>query len=357
MSPGRIVYDHSDGTSDITENTGTDEDYDLIEPVAVIGFSLKFPQDATSSETFWEMMAEKRSAMTEFPADRLNIDAFYHPSKRDALPVRGGHFIKEDISAFDADFFSITPSEAAAMDPQQRLLLETTFKAFENAGVRLEDLKGSDTSVHTGCFTNDYLQQLLRDPEQLPTYAAIGATLSMLANRLSWFYDLKGPSINLDSACSSSAMAIDMASHLLRQGECSMGLVAGCNLTFDPDYTNVLTNMQFLSPNSRCYAFDHRANGYARGEGVGVVVLKLLSHAVRDNDTIRAVIRASGSNQDGRTPGITQPNSKAQTQLMVDTYRKAGLSMRHTRFFESHGTGTAIGEFLNPMAPVLLSLY
>lgn len=344
MSPGRIIYDHLSDTSDTSDNANTDSDYSLIEPVAVIGFSLKFPQDATSPEGFWEMMAGKRSAMTEFPADRLNIDAFYHPSRRDALPIRGGHFIKEDMSAFDADFFSITPSEAAAMDPAQRLLLETAFRAFENAGIRLEDLKGSDTSVHTGCFTNDYLHQMLKDPEQLPTYAAIGATLSMLANRLSWFYDLRGPSVNLDSACSSSAMAIDQACQLLRQGECGIGLVGGCNLTFDPDYANVLTNMQFLSPDSRCYAFDHRANGYSRGEGFGVVILKLLPDAIRDNDTIRAVIRASGSNQDGRTPGITQPNAKAQTQLMVDTYRRAGLTMRHTRFFEAHGTGTAIGD-------------
>ncbi|KAK7754992.1 Type I Iterative PKS [Diatrype stigma] len=259
------------------------------EPIAVCGLSLKFPQDASSEKEFWAMLLEKRSAMTEFPAGRLNIDAFHHASRRNALRTRGAHFIKEDLGLFDANFFSLTPTEASAMDPMQRILLETTYRAFENAGIRLEDVKGSRTSVHTGCFTNDYLQQILKDSERLPPYAAVGATQSMLANRLSWFFDLRGPSVNLDSACSSSAMAIDLA----------------------------------------C---------------VGVVVLKRLSDALRNNDPIRAIIRASGTNQDGRTPGITQPGPKAQAQLIRETYQLADLSMEHTRFFEAHGTGTAIGD-------------
>lgn len=321
-----------------------EEDRDSQEPVAICGLALKFPQDAVSPETFWRMLVEKRSAITEFPKDRLNIDAFHHPTRRNALCTRGAHFIKEDVGLFDADFFSITPSEAAAMDPMQRLLLETTFEALQNSGVRLEDARGSRTSVHTGCFANDYLQQLLKDAERLPAYAAVGASQSMLANRLSWFFDLRGPSVNLDSACSSSAMAIDLACQLLRSGQTDMGLAAGCNLLLDPDYTTILSNMQMLSPDGKCHTFDHRANGYSRGEGVGVVVLKRLSDAIRDNDTIRAVIRASGSNQDGRTPGITQPSGKAQAQLIREIYTRAGLSMRHTRYFEAHGTGTAIGD-------------
>ncbi|KAI9660404.1 MAG: Type I Iterative PKS [Bathelium mastoideum] len=322
----------------------SNEDLDLIEPIAVVGYSLKFPQDATSSKGFWKMLVQRENAMTDFPADRVNISAFYHPTKHDALPVRGAHFLKEDLGAFDAEFFSIPPDEAAALDPAQRILLETTFRAFENAGIRLEDLPGSRTSVHTGCFTNDYLLQLLRDPARLPPHTANAASLSMLANRVSWFFGLAGPSVNLDSACSSGALAVDQSCQLLRSGTTSMGVVAGCNLIFDPDFTNALAKMSMLSPDSRSFAFDYKANGYARGEGIGVVILKLLSNAVRDNDTIRAVIRASGSNQDGHTPGITHPNSRAQSQLMFDTYRKAGLSMKHTYFFEAHGTGTAIGD-------------
>lgn len=312
--------------------------------IAVCGLALKFPQDASSEKGFWAMLLEKRSAMTEFPPDRLNVDAFHHPTRHNALHTRGAHFIKEDLGVFDANFFSITPSEASAMDPMQRILLETTYRAFENAGIRMEDVKGSRSSVHTGCFTSDYLQQMLKDSERLPPYAAVGATQSMLANRLSWFYDLRGPSVNLDSACSSSAMAVDLSCQLLHSGVTDMGVVAGCNILLDPDFSTILSNMQMLSPSGLCHTFDHRANGYSRGEGVAVVVLKRLSDAIRDNDTIRAVIRASGSNQDGRTPGITQPDSKAQAQLICETYQRASLSMEHTRFFEAHGTGTAIGD-------------
>ena len=330
-------------TSEISDGDAENEKLDSI---AVIGFSLQFPQEATSSEAFWNMMANKRCATTEFPAKRLNPNAYHHPAvdKDDRLPLRGGHFIEEDPGLFDADFFSIAPTEAVAIDPVQRILLETAYRAFENAGIPLEELRGSNTSVHTGCFTDDYKLQLIKDPEQLPKYTATGVALSMLANRLSWFYNLTGPSVNLDSACSSSAMALDQACQLLRSRDCSMALVAGCNLTYGSDYETMLTEMNFLSPDNRCFTFDQRANGYARGEGFGVVILKRLLDAVHHNDTIRAVIRSTGANQDGHTPGITQPSSKAQERLITQTYQKAGLSMKHTRFFEAHGTGTAVGD-------------
>ena len=323
-----------------------------MEPVAVVGLALKFPQDATSLDSFWNMLVERRCAMTDFPSSRLNVDAFYHPdiSQRGTLPLRGGHFIKEDLGAFDANFFSIAPTEAAAMDPAQRGLLETAYRAFENAGISLDSASGSNTSVHTGCFTDDYKLQLLKDPDQIPKYAATGASLAMLANRLSWFFNLTGPSMNIDSACSSSGIAIDHGCQLLRSKECDMSLIAGCNITFVSDYTSILTKMGFLSPDSRCYTFDKRANGYARGEGIGVLVLKRLTDAVRDRNTIRAVIRSSGSNQDAHTPGITQPSSRAQENLIKETYRKAGLSMEHTRFVEAHGTGTKIGDTIETAA-------
>ena len=344
-APGRlneyVIEPKEDWTSSYPE---MEEDQDILEPIAIIGFALKFPQDATSAAGFWTMLEEKVNAMTEVPPDRFDINTLYHPSKRSALPLRGGHFLKQSLGSFDAEFFGINPLEAAAMDPAQRILLETTFHAFESAGLRSEDLRGSNTSVHTGCFTADYLHQLLSDAENPPMYSVVGGNLSMLANRVSWFYDLMGPSVNLDSACSSSAMAIDQACQLLRSGEADMAIVAGCNLTIDPHFTNVLSNMQFLSPDSRSYSFDSRANGFARGEGIGVVLLQSLDKALLQNHNIRAVIRSSGSNQDGRTPTITQPNSEAQMQLIKNTYRKAGLSMNYTRFFEAHGTGTAVGD-------------
>ena len=195
MAPGIVNDDHdnmkviSSDHIEFTESSSGDEDFDKanVEAVAIIGFSLKFPQDATSPDLFWKMMMEKRCAMTEFPANRLNIDSFYHPdnNKRNTIPLRGEHFVREDLGFFNADFFSITPLEATAMDPVQRSLLETAYTAFENAGIPLDKLSGFNTSVHTGCFTDDYKLQLVKDPEQLSTYAATGVAMSMLANRLS----------------------------------------------------------------------------------------------------------------------------------------------------------------------------
>ncbi|KAM0794237.1 reducing type I polyketide synthase [Usnea florida] len=322
-------------------------DKDILESLAVVGLSLRFPQDATSPESLWKMLMEGRCAMGEVPEDRWKLASFYHPDgeRKDCIPARGGHFLDEDISAFDAPFFSISPAEAAALDPQQRLLLETSYRALENAGIPLDKVRGSKTSVFTGSFTNDYLHINTKDTERGSNYDAVGlSSFAMLANRLSWFFNFSGPSVNLDSACSSSLTALDLACQCLRNGDAAMALVAGCNLVFNPDWMLLLSNMSFLSHDSRCFSFDHRANGYARGEGVSVVVIKRLSDAVRDGDTIRAVIRSTGSNQDGRTPGITQPDQNAQETLIRETYQKAGLDLSFTRYVEAHGTGTVIGD-------------
>ncbi|KAJ5113761.1 reducing type I polyketide synthase [Penicillium angulare] len=318
----------------------------LIEPIAVVGLSLKFPGDATSPEAFWKMIVEKRCAMTDVPADRFNIDAFQSTDKSSTSTIipRGGHFVEEDLSLFDAPFFSITSTEAASMDVQQRQLLECVYRALENAGMPLEAVNGSNTSVHAGSFADDYRLMTMRDHENMPKHAATGSSISILANRISWFYNLRGPSLQLDTACSSSLIALDLACQGLRAGESNMALVAGSNTVFGMDTYLILSNMNFLSPDSKCYSFDHRANGYARGEGFGVLVLKRLTDAIRDGDTIRSVIRSTGSNSDGRTPGITQPSGEAQEQLIRETYKKAGLSLSHTRFFEAHGTGTAVGD-------------
>ncbi|GAW26469.1 putative polyketide [Rosellinia necatrix] len=318
---------------------------DYSEDIAICGFSFKFPGDAVSSELFWQMMAEKRCAATPFPSNRFNGAGFFQKKNSlNTISVQGGHFIEEDISVFDANFFSISSVEASSIDPMQRWLLEAAFRALENAGITMDSVAGSSTSVYTGSFGLDYGIQINRDAEYPPSYAGLGFGISMLANRLSWFFDLRGPSVGLDSACSSSAMAIDMACQALKTGSCNMSMVAGCNLTFSPETYTWLSNLHFLSPDSRCYSFDHRANGYARGEGIGVMILKKVSDAIRDGNTIRAVIRSTLSNEDGRTPGITQPSSLSQEHLIRETYRRAGLSMEPTRYFEAHGTGTAVGD-------------
>ncbi|KAI2936356.1 hypothetical protein CBS63078_867 [Aspergillus niger] len=349
-----------DPTTTLPELDGIDSN-----DIAICGFSLKFPQDATTPEALWDMMLQRRCAMTEFPADRVNVDGFYDQRSRpNTMPLKGGHFIKGDLAEFDAGFFSIAPTEAASMDPMQRLLLEASYHALENgkkasdptsatmrpltytftAGIPMEHVNGSPTAVYCGSFGMDYMLQLVRSAEVPPPYAALGFGLSMLANRISWFFNFRGPSMAVDSACSSSAMALDTACAALRNGNCSMALVAGSNMASAPEPYVWMSNVKFLSPDSCCYSFDERANGYARGEGLAVTVLKRVSDAVRDGNTIRAVIRATACNEDGRTPGITQPNRKAQEELIKRTYEQARLSMEHTRFFEAHGTGTPAGD-------------
>ncbi|PYH35667.1 polyketide synthase [Aspergillus neoniger CBS 115656] len=315
-------------------------------PLAIVGFAFEFPQEATSSERFWEMIRHGRSASTDFPTDRMNIEAFYHPSKDrpSNLSVRGGNFIREDLGAFDAPFFSITPGEAACMDPQHRRMLEATYHALEDAGIPIEKCSGTNTAVYTGCFTNDYQSVLQEDFELEATHAAMGIAPSMLAHRVSWFFNFKGVSMNLDSACSSSLVALHLAAQGLAAGNSSMALVGGANIVFHPNFMKMMSSFNFLSPDSRSWSFDKQANGYARGEGIGMLVVKRLSDALRDGDCIRAVIRNTGANQDGRTPGITQPNGSSQLDLIKRTYDQVGLDMGPTRFFEAHGTGTPVGD-------------
>ncbi|KAF3180338.1 hypothetical protein TWF788_006851 [Orbilia oligospora] len=349
------------------------------EPLAIVGFAFEFPSGITNPESFWEILANGKIGLGDVPGDRFNLGAFHETKSSDNKSQKAqGYFIKNDISAFDASFFSITAEEAVAMDPQQRLLLQTAYHAFENAGLTLDSISGSKTSVHVGCLSQDYKVGNNKDSEASPKYAATGDEFTILANRLSWFYNLNGPSMSVETACSSSLVALDLACQLLRsgdtdivsfpseapyawtQGQCkncilelsekpaittqNKGLVAGCSLIHQPDFYIHLDNMGFLSPDNRCHSFDSRANGYARAEGIGVVIVKRLSDAIRDGNVIRTIIRATGSNSDGHTPGITQPSGTSQLALIKDTYKKAGISMNETRYCEAHGTGTTIGD-------------
>ncbi|KAJ5516222.1 hypothetical protein N7527_007782 [Penicillium freii] len=317
-----------------------------LSPLAIVGLSLKFPQDAVSSESFWDMIVEGRCASTEFPPDRLNIDSHHSldANRLDSLSLRGGHFMKEDVALFDAPFFSITAAEAEAMDPQQRLILEAAYRALENAGITMEGIARSKTCVFAGSSGHEYLMLQAKDPQYLQKWGITGTTGNMVANRISWFFDLIGPSAAIDTACSSSLMAIDMACQSIWSGDSTMGLAIGSNVILALETSLMMDNLGLLSKDSRCYSFDERGNGYARGEGVGVLVIRPLEDAVRDGDTVRAVIRSSASNQDGRTPGITLPSTEMQATLIQEVYRKAGLDMATTRYFEAHGTGTAIGD-------------
>ncbi|VUC33991.1 unnamed protein product [Clonostachys rosea] len=333
------------GSSNI-QNRSNGFDSDGLMPLAVVGMSFRFPQDATDAPSFWKMLMEQRCASTEVPPERFNMDAHYHPdsSRRETSSVRKGHFLSGDIGAWDAPFFNITASEADAMDPGQRLTLETAFHALESAGIPIPTIAGTKTSVYSATFMRDYDYLHNNDPDDQPKYLGLGTSPNMLSNRVSWFFDLRGPSGSVDTACSSSLLALDLVCQSIWSGDATMGLACGSNIMLTPFTTVSLDNLGLLGKDGRCFSFDHRANGYARGEGVAVVVVKPLKDALRDGDTIRAVIRSSSSNQDGKTPTITQPSREAQERLILAAHAKAGLDLRETRYFEAHGTGTPVGD-------------
>ncbi|RAK74691.1 type I polyketide synthase [Aspergillus fijiensis CBS 313.89] len=319
---------------------------DKLPPIAIVGMSWRFPGEARSASGFWDILRKGESAKTRIPAERFDPDAYYHPSadRQGAITTKEGHFLKEDIGLFDAPFFSLTAAEAEGMDPQHRILLEVTYEAFENAGMPLKTVAGSQTAVMVGCFTKDYEVTSGREGTYMSPYASTGCGGAMTANRLSWFYDLRGPSLMIDTACSSSLVGLHLACREIQSGGSKMAVVAGTNLMIQPEVWRGLSALGFLSPDGQCHSFDSRANGYGRGEGVGVIVLKPLMDAVRDHDVIRAVIRGTGINQDGKTSGITVPSSEAQVNLIRSTYAAAGLDFSETAYFEAHGTGTPVGD-------------
>ncbi|KAI1120480.1 hypothetical protein F5Y10DRAFT_289649 [Nemania abortiva] len=318
----------------------------LTDPIAIIGFSFRLPEDVLDEAGLWEVLLNRKNLMTEWPDNRTSAAGFHNGGTKadNMLPTRGGHFVKQDPAVFDAPFFSMTPGEAAAMDPSQRWALETSYLAFENAGISLEKLNGSRTAVFGSCMSEDYKSMLFKDPQNLPRTTATGNTTAIFTNRISWFFNLVGPSVVVDTACSGSMVSLDLACQSLYNGDASMALVVGANLLLAPESTVVLGNMGFLSPDGRCFSFDKRANGYARGEGALAMIVKPLSDAVADGDTIRAIIRSTGSNQDGRTPSLTQPNAVSQEELIRHVYQKAELDPSLTRYVEAHGTGTPTGD-------------
>lgn len=315
-----------------------------VQDIAVVGVSCRFPDEADSYHNFWDYICKGRSAYSENP-DRWNPDAFsFSGKKANASLTRGAHFLKEDIATFDATFFNISKVEAESMDPQQRMVMEATFEALENAGIPIVDLAGTRTGVWMGNFTHDYREQVFRDSESAPMYTATGTSSTSVSNRVSWFYDFRGPSFTLDTACSSTMVALHLAVQSLMIGESNAAVVGGTNLLLNPDMFMYLSNQHFLAGDGKSKAFDQTGDGYGRGEGAAVVVLKRVSDAIADGDPIRAVIRSTAINQDGHTKGLTLPSPDAQVALIEEVYRNAGLSMEDTRYVEAHGTGTQAGD-------------
>lgn len=325
------------------------------QPIAIIGSACRFPGGASSTSKLWDLLRDPEDVLSDFPPERLNLTSFYHANgeHHGSTDVKNkSYLLSEDHRLFDASFFNVNPLEADGMDPQQRILLETVYEALESAGYTLEQLQGSSTSVFVGLMTADYYDLQLRDMETLPRYNATGTARSILSNRISYFFDLKGPSMTIDTACSSSLVALHEAVQSLRNGDSETAIVAGANLLLDPSMYVAESTLHMLSPSSRSRMWDKSADGYARGEGFAALFLKPLSRALEDGDDIECVVRETAINSDGRTKGITMPSSHAQAALIRQTYQNAGLDILVDRpqFFECHGTGTLAGDPIEAQA-------
>ncbi|GKZ24594.1 putative Hybrid PKS-NRPS biosynthetic cluster [Aspergillus brasiliensis] len=326
------------------------------EPIAIVGSASRFPGNATNPQRLWDLLIHPTNVGKVIPGDRFAVDGFWNVdgSHHGTSNVTQSYFIEDDTRHFDANFFNINPREAAAIDPQHRLLLEVTYEALESAGLSIDILRGTPTGVYVGLMCADYLDIQLRDPEALAQYHATGTARSILSNRVSYFYDWKGPSVTVDTACSSSLVAVHQAVQALRQEECSTAMAAGVNLIFGPEMYIAESNLRMLSPTGMSRMWDASADGYARGEGVGVVILKRLGDALCDGDPIECVIRETAVNSDGRTNGLTMPSSASQADLIRQTYRRAGLDLTQAsdrcQYFEAHGTGTPVGDPLEAEA-------
>jgi acyl transferase domain-containing protein/aryl carrier-like protein len=327
-----------------------------MEPIAIIGMGCRFP-GAENLEAFWHLMSEGLDSISEVPPERwkTNVHNNLDPVKLREKGIYKGAFIKQ-VDYFDPAFFRISPREAKTMDPQQRLLLEVSWETMENAGIALDSLSGSYTGVFIGINNYDYSWIQLQDLTCLNAYSSTGSSHSIAANRLSYVYNFRGPSVALDAACSSSLVAVHLACQSLRLGECQAALAGGVSLMLSPEWSIILSQLGILSANGRCKTFDASADGYVRGEGCGLVLLKRLSDALRDNDNILALIRGSAVNQDGLSNGLTAPNGPVQQEVIRQALKNANVSPTQISYVETQGTGTLLGDSIevNSIKAVLM---
>lgn len=318
------------------------------EPLAVIGIGCRFPGGANNPQEFWNLLCSGTDATRVVPETRWNADKYHdpNPKKVGKMVTRRGGFLSE-IDKFDPQFFGISPREANLLDPQQRLMLQTTWEALEDGGLPVDDLAGTDVGVFIGGFTLDY--QLLQNQGRtsryrFKTHSATGMMMTMLANRISFTFDFRGPSMTVDTACSSSLVAVHLAAQSIWNGECDLALAGGVNIMVGPNTAIAESKSGFLSPDGRCKAFDESADGYARGEGGAVVVIKPLDQALRDGDEIYAQILGTAVSQDGHTDSITVPSQDAQQAAITTALQRAGVHANEIGYVEAHGTGTPVGD-------------
>lgn len=353
LSPA-VLYDHptvdalvrylSDGDAGSAAAQRAHDSGGLVGPIAIVGMHLRFP-GGDGLDDYWRVLSEGVDAVSEVPPARWNARALYDPEP--GVPgktnSRWGGFI-EGVDLFDRALFGFSERAARDTDPQQRLLLEAAWSTFEDAGIAPESLAGTATGVFVGISQSDYGRITLARTHDSSPFVATGASPAVASGRLSYTFDLRGPSMSVDTACSSSLVAIHQACRAIRSGECDLALAAGVNLILTPERTLSLSHGTFLSPDGKCKPFDASANGYVRGEGVGALLLKPLDRAIEDNDRIYAVIRGSAVNQDGKTNGLTAPSGLAQREVIRAALRDARLQPRDVDYVEAHGTGTALGD-------------
>jgi len=316
------------------------------EPIAVIGMGCRFP-GAANPAAFWQLLREGVDAIGEIPAERWDVDAHYHPDPEvlDKMYVRQGGYLPQ-VYDFDAAFFGIPPREVATMDPQQRILLEVCWEALEDAGIAAGSLHQSETGVYIGYMNRDYVHQIEdADPTRRnDPYTLTGNSFSFVAGRVSYLLGLQGPSMVVATACSSSLVTVHLACQALRAGECDQALAGGVNLILHPTANIMLSRLRAISPDGRCKTFDAAADGYGRGEGCGIVVLKRLRDALAAGDPILGVIRGSAVNHDGPSAGLTVPNGPAQEKLLRKALAAAQVAPEAIDYVEAHGTGTVLGD-------------
>ncbi|NCQ83091.1 MAG: acyltransferase domain-containing protein [Microcystis aeruginosa W13-18] len=315
------------------------------EPIAIIGMGCRFPGGANSPEAFWELLSRGKEVIVPVPSQRWDAEAYYdeNPDLPNKTYARYGGFI-DAVDQFDAQFFGMTPREAIALDPQQRLLLEVSWEALENAGIAPQKLTGTQTGVFVGIGLDDYAKLQIKQQIAIDAYTGSGNAFCFASGRLSYFLGLQGPSLAIDTACSTSLVTVHLACQSLRNRESNLALAGGVSLMLSPEVTLYLSKTRALSPDGRCKTFDKDANGYVRGEGCGMVVLKRFSDAISDGDNILGVIRGSAVNQDGPSSGLTVPNGSAQMAVIRQALENAKVKPEQISYLEAHGTGTALGD-------------
>src|SRR5215510_12749135 len=323
------------------------------EPIAVIGMGCRFPGGVNNPEAYWRLLWNGVDAITEVPPTRWDVEMYYDPNPE--VPgktyTRYGGFI-DQVDEFDPQFFGISPREAASMDPQQRLLLEVMWEALEHAGYAPDQLSGSRTGVFMGIGMDDYAHMSLYtgDPCRIDAYNSLGTARSIAVGRLSYVLGLQGPAMQVDTSCSSSLLAVHLACQSLRSGECNLALAGGVNLMLSPEATIAFSKLKALAPDGRCKTFDIAADGFVRGEGCGIVVLKRFSEARQDRERILGVIRGSAVNHDGRSNGLTAPNGAAQASVIRCALENAQVEPTQVQYVEAHGTGTFLGDPIEVLA-------